>query len=72
MVGNRRISLHSAPQLLDVVELAAGRPDAGLAAGSLGTIGEILDARSYLVEFCDASGRTLAIETLSESDFRLA
>src|SRR5260370_10535542 len=46
----------------DVVQLVRDLPDHGLARGATGTIVHVFDRpnRAYQVEFCDATGRTIA------------
>lgn len=67
MGRNERISIDPVPRLFDVVELTAART--GLDTGAIGTIVEELPKRSYVVEFVDADGHTLAVETLAAGDF---
>jgi hypothetical protein len=50
------------PQPLDVVALLANIPAADLARGQVGTIVELLDDETVLVEFSDHDGRTYALE----------
>jgi hypothetical protein len=47
--------------LLDVVALLTDRPDDGLARGQVGTIVELLDDKTMLVEFSDDEGRAYAV-----------
>ncbi|WP_299145370.1 DUF4926 domain-containing protein [uncultured Tateyamaria sp.] len=55
---------------LDVVSLRESRVP--LKAGSIGTIvHENTPGKSFMVEFCDASGRTIALEDLSVDDVDL-
>jgi len=54
----------AAPKLLDVVELAVDLPDHNLAIGAVGTVVELLDANTVLVEFADTQGIALAIVPL--------
>ncbi len=54
-----------APNLLDVVVLLADLPDEKLRKGSLGTVVELFDGGSFLVEFADLNGVTYALPVLS-------
>lgn len=56
--------------LLDTVVLKRDVSEAGLRAGDLGAIVEILDSDHFEVEFVAASGRTQALVTLSSGDIR--
>lgn len=58
------------PKLLDVVSLNIALPIAGLAIGSEGTIVEDFGT-AYMIEFMDAEGYTLAVETVSAYDVNL-
>jgi hypothetical protein len=49
------------PSLLDAVALLADLPAEGLARGQVGTIVELLDGTSVLVEFSDDQGRAYAL-----------
>ncbi|MBU6299739.1 MAG: DUF4926 domain-containing protein [Alphaproteobacteria bacterium] len=49
------------PRLLDVVALLADRPADNLARGQVGTVVELLDAKTALVEFSDDDGRAYAL-----------
>lgn len=54
---------------LDLVALRRALPDHGLIAGDVGTIVLVYDdGRAYEVEFVDADGRTLAVETLAADE----
>ena len=57
MVGKPQI------ELLDVVALTEGF--GSLAKGSVGTVVEVLSDDTFMVEFIDDHGYTLAIETLT-------
>lgn len=48
--------------LLEVVALLADLPEAGLAEGQVGTVVEMLDDRTVLVEFSGDDGIAFAIE----------
>ena len=50
-----------APSLLDVVALLIDLPVDGLARGQVGTIVDLLDEETVLVEFCDVQGRAYTI-----------
>ena len=55
---------------LDVVSLKNGRN--GLVSGSSGTIvHEHVKGRLFIVEFCDANGRTIALDDLSHEELEL-
>jgi hypothetical protein len=69
MGRNERLKLGSVPKLFDVVELLSDRADAGLDAGSVGTIVEELNTGAYLVEFTGDDGRAIAVEALKSTDF---
>jgi hypothetical protein len=49
------------PQVLDVVALLEGLPDARLPRGQVGTVVEALDPETVLVEFSDDDGRAYAV-----------
>ena len=49
------------PALLDAVALLSDRPEPGLARGQVGTVVEILDDKTVLVEFSDDDGRAYAV-----------
>lgn len=55
---------------LDTVVLLRDLPDAGLRAGDLGAVVQVYAADALDVEFVTASGRTLALTTLSATDVR--
>ncbi len=55
------------PELLDVVALLDGVPEKSLASGQVGTVVEVLDAASLLVEFSDEEGRPYAITPVPQS-----
>jgi hypothetical protein len=57
-----------APSLLDVVALLIDLPVDGLARGQVGTIVDLLDEETVLVEFCDVQGRTYAITPCPRSE----
>lgn len=54
-------------QLLDVVAILNDLPHEKLRKGSLGTIVEVFDNNTYLVEFADLNGVSYAMPVLSES-----
>jgi Domain of unknown function (DUF4926) len=56
------------PTLLDVVALLSDRPEPGLARGQVGTVVEILDDKTVLVEFSDDNGRAYAVTPCPPSD----
>lgn len=51
--------------LLDVVALLDDEPSAGLRAGAVGTVVDLLSDFVVLVEFCDDSGETYALAPLA-------
>ena len=53
---------------LDVVALLADFPAAGLARGQVGTVVELPDSRTALVEFSDDEGQAYAIISCSPGD----
>jgi len=55
---------------LDTVVLLRDVPNAGLRAGDLGAVVQVYAAAALEVEFVTASGRTLALTTLSPTDVR--
>jgi len=55
---------------LDTVVLARDLPEKGLRAGDLGAVVEVYEPDGLHVEFVSASGRTVALVTLNESDVR--
>ncbi len=55
---------------LDTVVLRHDLPDAGLRSGDMGAIVHAHGAGSIEVEFVTASGKTLALVTLSTDDVR--
>ena len=57
-----------APSLLDVVALLTDLPAHGLARGQVGTIVELLDEETVLVEFSDEQGRAYAITPCLRSE----
>jgi uncharacterized protein DUF4926 len=54
-------AIRMTPSLLDVVALLTDLPDHRLARGQVGTIVELLDEETVLVEFSDEQGRAYAI-----------
>jgi len=56
------------PALLDVVALLADIPSDGLARGQVGTVVELLDGKTVLVEFADDQGRAYAITPCRRAD----
>lgn len=57
-------------KLLDTVALTHDLPDAGLLAGDVGAVVEVLGPDAFEVEFVAASGRTQALVTLTTSEIR--
>ena len=56
------------PSVLDVVALLADRSPEHLARGQVGTVVELLDDRTALVEFTDDQGRAYAIASCPRSE----
>ena len=54
--------------VLDVVALLADAPADGLARGQVGTVVELLDSQTVLVEFADDEGRAYAIAPCPRAD----
>jgi len=54
--------------LLDVVALLSDLPDRGLARGQVGTVVELLDRSTALVEFSDDQGRAYAVVPCPRSE----
>lgn len=54
--------------VLDVVALLIDRPAEALSRGQVGTVVEILDSQTVLVEFSDDDGRAYAIAPCPHSD----
>jgi hypothetical protein len=52
--------------ILDVVALLADMPTEKLRKGSLGTVVEVFDNATYLVEFADINGVTYAMPILTD------
>ena len=57
--------------LLDVVALLADVPERKLSRGQVGTIVELLDTDTALIEFNDEEGRAYAIATLNAAQVLL-
>ena len=55
---------------LDTVVLIRDMPEAGLRTGDLGAIVQVYADGAVEVEFVTASGRTLALQTLTSRDVR--
>jgi hypothetical protein len=53
---------------LQTVALLKARPASGLTRGQVGTIVEVLDAATALVEFSDDDGRAYAIEPFPRAE----
>ena len=56
------------PQVLDVVALLAELPAERLGRGQVGTVVELLDGETVLVEFSDEDGRAYAVEPCRNRD----
>ena len=54
------------PSLLDPVALLTGYSANGLCPGQVGTVVEVLDAETFLVEFSDDAGRAYALTPCRE------
>jgi hypothetical protein len=63
--------MNNKPKLLDVVALLKNLPDHHLVTGQVGTVVEMLDMESYLVEFCNHKGETLAMVSLKTGELLL-
>lgn len=59
--------MESSLQLNAVVALVQDQPSEGMVSGQVGTIVEILDAHSFIVEFCDEEGLCYALTTLQDT-----
>ena len=57
---------------LDSVVLVHDLPEAGLCAGDLGAVVHVQAPDAFEVEFVAASGRMVALRTLSAGDIRIA
>jgi hypothetical protein len=57
---------------LDSVILVHDLPEAGLCAGDLGAVVHVHAPNAFEVEFVAASGRMVALRTLSPEDVRIA
>jgi hypothetical protein len=55
---------------LDTVVLVRDLPESGLRAGDLGAVVQVYSPEALEVEFVTASGRTVALLSLSASDVR--
>jgi hypothetical protein len=60
--------LQSAVSVLNVVALLADVPARGLARGQVGTVVEVLDDNTALVEFSDDDGRAYAVAPCPRED----
>lgn len=60
--------MNGQPKLLDVIALQKNLPDYKLVTGQVGTIVEILDAATYLVEFCNHKCETIAMVSLKSDE----
>jgi Domain of unknown function (DUF4926) len=56
------------PSVLDVVALLTDFPPQRLARGQVGTIVELLDDKTLLVEFSDDQGRAYAVAPCPQAD----
>jgi hypothetical protein len=56
------------PSVLDVVALLTDLPEQQLARGQVGTIVELLDGKTLLVEFSDDQGRAYAVAPCPRAD----
>jgi len=55
---------------LETVVLTRDMPEAGLCAGDLGAVVQVYAPDAVAVEFVTASGKTLALQTLTAEDVR--
>jgi hypothetical protein len=67
MAKEKHAESKKSPSLLDVVALLTDLPAEGLARGQVGTIVELLDGTSVLVEFSDDQGRAYALAPFPKS-----
>jgi len=67
-MAGKQGATNAAPSVLDVVALLADLPAHGLARGQVGTIVELLDEETVLVEFSDEQGRAYAITPCPRSE----
>jgi hypothetical protein len=67
MAGKKSLDTEQ-PSVLDVVALLTDIREAGLARGQVGTVVELLDEKSALVEFADDHGRAYAISPCLQSN----
>ncbi len=63
--------MNGEPKLLDIVALLKNLPDYKLVIGQVGTIVEILDTKTYLVEFCNHKGETIAMASVKSDEMLL-
>ena len=68
MMTDKKSTPNSQLSLLDVVALLADLPAAGLARGQVGTIVELLDPKTVLVEFSGDDGRGYAVAPCASAD----
>jgi hypothetical protein len=68
MMKAKRHTGTEAPSLLDVVALLMDLPVHGLARGQVGTVVELLDDKTLLVEFSDDQGRAYAVTPCQGAD----
>jgi hypothetical protein len=68
MAGKKAARQSERPSVLDVVALLADRSGDELARGQVGTVVELLDENTALVEFSDEQGRAYAIATCPQSE----
>jgi Domain of unknown function (DUF4926) len=57
----RKPGMSEGPSLLNVVALLADIPSQSLTRGQVGTVVELLDEKTLLIEFSDDAGRPYAI-----------
>ena len=55
----------------DVVALLKDLPEHKLVVGQVGAVVEVLDAHTFLVEFCNQKGETLAMASVKYGDLLL-
>lgn len=67
-MAGQEYAANTATSLLDVVALLADLPTDRLARGQVGTVVELLDEETVLVEFSDEQGRAYAITPCRCSD----
>jgi hypothetical protein len=68
MMKAKKDAKNERPSVLDVVALLTDLPEQQLARGQVGTIVELLDGKTLLVEFSDDQGRAYAVAPCPRAD----